>query len=620
MTKRITALLLALFCLAGLLAGCHDRKIDGEIYKGAEIPIYLTDQVYDLDPALCLVNDSAYQICSLLYDTLFKIDENGKIKKSLVEKYEIKKDEKNKEYSLFLTIRDDTFWSDGIYISAEDVVYSWKRILDPAFNSDACCLLYKIKNARDAKKGDCSIDDVGIYAVDSRLLQISFEEDIDYDAFILNLCSLALAPLRERVVENTGDWAKKPATTVNSGPFMVRRVNYGFDTSNAVDSSFSSLVLERNSFYRRTKDAKYLDTSVAPYRLMIDFSKTPEEILSDFASGEIFYVGEIPLDSRGNFVDTADIIDTLSVHTYFLNENADIKKADGTTEKLFANKNVRLALSAAIDRKAIAEKVVFASPATGFVSPKAFETVSAKKTFRSVGVDIIAAGADADAARSYISAAGITPSDYTFAISVASYDTVHIAIAQAVCEAWAGLGFNVSVAPVALVVNDEKLAGEEVKDIYDDMFIERFYSNSLAVAAVDWIPMTPDAFAYLAPFATEFSGQGQEITGSEFIDVPHKTGYASEAYNDVIARAFAATGTERASILHDAEKILAEDMPVIPVLFNKNASLISSDLRKIGKDYFGNFIFTKAALKNWSDYIETAAPVDDETEAETVAG
>ena len=187
MTKRITALLLILFCLAGLLAGCHDKKIDGEVYKGAEIPIYLCDQVFDLDPALCLVNDSAYQICSLLYDTLFKIDSNGKIQKSLVESYEIKKDEKNKEYSLFLSLRKDTFWSDGIYISAEDVVYSWKRILDPAFSSDACCLLYQIKNARQAKQGDCSIDDDGVNA------EFVFGEvrlgNADLDAFSSELMS-----------------------------------------------------------------------------------------------------------------------------------------------------------------------------------------------------------------------------------------------------------------------------------------------------------------------------------------------------------------------------------------------------------------------------------------------
>jgi len=614
MTKRISALLLAIACLLCCLAGCHDKKIDGEDIKGAEIPVYLFDQIYELDPALCLVNDSAYQICSLIYDTLFKLDENGKIQKSLVKSYEIKKDEKNKEYYMLITLKSDNYWSDGTYVSADDVVYAWKRILDPSFNSTACCLLYDILNAREAKQGDCSIDDVGIYAVDGLVLQVNFVGDIDYDAFILNLCSVALAPLRERVVEKNGDWAKKPATTVNSGAFMVRRVNYGFDTSNGIDASFSQLVLERNPFYRRAKDAKYVDTSVTPYRLIVDFSKTPEELLAAYAAGEIFYIGEIPLDSRANYKDTATVTDTLSSLSYYLNENADVKKADGTTEKLFANKNVRLALSAAIDRQAIADKVVFAKPATGFVTYKAFENGSAKTTFRSVGGDLISTAKDSAAAASYIAAAGITPSDYTFAINVPSYDKVQIAVAEMVAAAWCELGFNVTVSPVSLSVNDEKLAGEDVKDIYDDMFVEKFYAGTLAVCSIDLIANTADAFSVLAPYATPFSGEGQVLTSADdFIDVPHKTGYSSEAYDALIEKAYAATKADRAAILHEAEKMLVEDMPVIPVIFNQTATLTSPDLKGITTDYFGAHYFTKASLKNWINYIETTAPDEEET-------
>ena len=63
MTKRITALLLSIICCLGLLTACYDSQIDGEIIKGAEITLYLSEPVYDLDPALCYNNDSALQIC-----------------------------------------------------------------------------------------------------------------------------------------------------------------------------------------------------------------------------------------------------------------------------------------------------------------------------------------------------------------------------------------------------------------------------------------------------------------------------------------------------------------------------------------------------------------------------
>ena len=52
MTKRLLAVLLCLVTVTTLLASCHDSKIDGKDIKGAEITMYLTDMIYDLDPAV----------------------------------------------------------------------------------------------------------------------------------------------------------------------------------------------------------------------------------------------------------------------------------------------------------------------------------------------------------------------------------------------------------------------------------------------------------------------------------------------------------------------------------------------------------------------------------------
>ena len=610
MTKRIVALILSVICIAACLTGCaHDRKIDGENIKGAEVTMYLGEPVYELDPALCLNNDSALQICGLIYDTLFTMDPSGKVQNSIVSSYKIVKDEKNKEYTMELELRDKNYWSDGIYVCAEDVIFAWKRILDPSFNSDAACLLFDIKNASDAKQGDCSIDDVGIFADDELLLRITFEGDIDYDRFIRNLTSVALAPLREDIITRNADWSKKPATTVCSGPFMLRRINYGFDGSNLPDASYASLVLERNPFYRRSSDAKYLDTSVKPYRLNIDLSTPKEEQLQLFANGEIFYVGDIALSARSNYKDSAVVSDMLSTSTVFLNENAQIAKSDGTTEALFANKNVRLALSKAIDRQSLADTLVFARPATAIVPYGVFEADSAKNLFRNVGGDIISTSADASGASSLL--AGITPSDYSFDVMVKGTDEIQVKIGEVVVEAWKALGFNATLNAVMPYVNDEKLSGEDVKDIYDDTFDERFFSNTYDVAIADLFSYSTDAFSVLAPFAARFSGQGQDMTSAEYIDVPHKTGFHEEAYDALIEEAFAEQKpAKRAEVLHRAESYLLDAMPVIPLVFNQDAYLISPDLSKVGSSYYGFRVFTKMAQKNWIDHIETLPPED----------
>ncbi|MBO7376070.1 MAG: hypothetical protein ILO42_05880 [Clostridia bacterium] len=614
MKKRIPALLLAIVCLLLTVSACHDRKIDGDLIKGAEINVYLNDLVYELDPAYCLNNDSAYQMCGLLYDTLFYLDENGKVKKSIVDKYEIEKNEKNDEYSMLITLKSDNKWSNGVnIICADDVVFAWKRILDPSMNSDAACLLYDILNAREAKRGDCSIDDVGIYAVDTLVLKIVFVGDIDYDAFILNLTSVALAPLCDDVVSRNGDWSKKPATTVCSGAFMLRRVNYGFDTGNEKDKSYATMILERNPYFRRPKDAKYLDTSVKPYRLIINYADSKEQQLANFLDGsgleKVFYIGDIPISVRQTYKDTADVRDLMSTNTIYLNENADIDKSDGTKVKLFADKNVRLALSAAIDRQAIADAVVFARPADALVPYGVFETSSPKQLFRNVGGSVVSTSANLDKAREYLNAAGINPSEYSFTLSVRVEDDVHNLICEKVVEAWNALGFKVTLDPVQLAVNDEKLAGEDVKDIYDDIFAENFYINKYQAADIDLIANTPNAFSVLAPFASQFSGQSQDVTDVNAAISPHRTGYRSESYDALIEQVYAAgTLEEKAELLHRAETELLGDMPVIPIIFNQNATLISPDLKGVTVSYYGYHGFAKVTQKSYLDYIETTAP------------
>lgn len=614
MKKRIIALLLCVTSLLCCLTSCYDRKINGDDINGAEITMFLTDWVYDLDPAKCLNNDSATQLCSLLYSTLFTIDKNGKVRKNLVESYEINKDEQRHEYSMDILLKSNAGWSDGQYMTGDDVVYAWKRVLSSDASNEAAALLYDIKNAREAKQGDCSIDDVGVYA-DKLTVHVTFVGDIDYDRFILNLTSLALAPLRENVAEKKDvldDWSKKPATTVASGAFMLRRVNYGLSSEGRVDLDTAELVLERNPYYFRVTTDKHIDQSVDPYKLKVNFSKTKEEQLQMYANGEIFYVGDIALSQRAQYKDTAAVNDLMSVHTLYLNENAEIAKADGATVKLFADKNVRLALSAAIDRQAIADAVVFATPASGLINPGVFETNSKKTTFRSVGGSKISASADTAAAQSFLSAAGINPADYTFTISARSENEIHLAIANAVCASWAALGFNVTVNAVAPAINMDKYLGESAMDIYDDTFNEIFYDGEYDVIAIDYQTTVPDAYSVLAPFAKLFSGSAitilkdEENGTMEYITGANRTGYDSEAYNALMENVLtAATAEDRAKLLHDAEDMLLADMPVIPVLFNQSAVLISGDLSGIESNYFGFRFFTNTKQKDYINYIET---------------
>ena len=82
-----------------------------------------------------------------------------------------------------------------------------------------------------------------------------------------------------------------------------------------------------------------------------------------------------------------------------------------------------------------------------------------------------------------------------------------------------------------------------------------------------------------------------------YIEAVNLSGYASEEYNALIDKAFAEKNLKkRATILHEAEKLLIEDMPVVPVVFNKTA-ILAEGIKGIDVDYFGLFNFNKAKLK-----------------------
>lgn len=632
MLKRIISLVLCLMMILPILAGCAKDPED----KGAQISMYLTDPIYNFDPAAAYGNESALRVVSLLFDNLFVLDENGKVKKSLVDDYTIVEDEKNNVYKMEITLKE-TSWSDNIPLQAGDVADTWQRILDVNNSYECASLLFDIKGARAAKEGDISIDDVGIQPVNERDLIIEFEGKIDYDQFLLNLTSYALAPVRRTMttaVEKFEDWAKSPSVFAASGPYKLRDISY-FEGE-------EKLILERNSCYLRDLEKDDMDKFVTPYQLVIDYSKTDEEIMQAYENEELFFIGDIPLSVRGDWKDEAKISDAMSTHTYILNENAVIRYYSASQfnsmkngrnpsilvegqhgEKIFANEDVRKALSLIIDRDAIAEAVVFAKAATALVPYGVFETDSKRDLFREAGEDILATEANVDAAKEALAESGITASKFMFSISVPEYDEVHLAIAEMVAEAWSELGFHVAVVPQKLIDNAhiQKASGETLLGVKDDLFAENYTARKFDVAAIDYVAYSPDAFSVLAPFAKGFTGEAAVSEQSTKFEIPvHFTGYNNSEYDELIEAAFEESDLKkRAELLHEAEKLLMEDLPIIPIVYNQNATLTNkSVLSRVKFNYYGSPNFAKLKMKNYKEYLPSTKE-EDETASDPVA-
>lgn len=553
MTKRILAFTLCIVMLCTALASCA-KKADND--PGAYITMYLTDDIYDFDPANAFYNSDASKVLSMMYDTLFKLNNKGKVEKSLVESYKIVENPESNEYFIEFKLKE-AYWSVKDPVSAEDVVFAWSRLLDSNSDYAAASLLFDIKNARAVKEGDLTVSYLGVEAVEDRVVKVIFDKPIDYDQFFLNLTHVSTAPLLRRYVSVNPDWAKKNSTIATSGPFKLGKISYAetgdtaYDNNaidksgNAVSSSknkvmkVSSFYMERNVYYYRDTERDALDASVTPYRLLVDCSKTAEEMLQDYQNGKLFYIGSIPLSVRNTDLvkNEAKVSNALSTFTCYLNQNALID--DGASGSyLFADAKVRQALSMSLNRQAIAEAVVFAQAASALVPTGVFEkgntgdfSTSALSTYK------LASNPQVDAAKTLLADAGITPAKYSFSIKVAAYDEVHVAIAELVCQTWKEeLGFNVTVEQVAPIQNNDYFEQTDSvpPDVCDDLFIEHIQSGNFDVVAMDMTAFTADAYSVLANYAYGFSGNMYIYTdlNTEIYEYnTNLTGYDSVSYN-----------------------------------------------------------------------------------------
>ncbi|MBE6700286.1 MAG: peptide ABC transporter substrate-binding protein [Ruminococcaceae bacterium] len=557
--KKIVSIIIVCLTLVATLSGCAADKDD----TGAIIPVFITEEISNYDPVPMMYDADVFKNTTLLYEGLTVLKENGKIEKGMASDWYTKIDEEKGEYWLFFELKE-TSWDDQKYVQADDFVYAWRRILSPETSSPAACLLYGIKNAKAYKAGDVTADDLGVYAESDSLLKIEFEGPFNLDLFLEAVSSPALVASREdNVAGNEDSWAASLDDFSANSAFTLKN----FDPT-------KSVTFQRNAVYNREKSSdSAVYKVVKPYKLTIDFTFTTAEQMERFENGEIYYISAFEKETYAANEKKMETSDLLSVYSYFFN----------TTKAPFDNSLVRQALSLALDREKIAEiSGLGVKPATGLVT-YGVNDKKAGKEFRKVGGDLISVSANLKEAKTLIKKAGITPSDYTINIYTLR-DTADVEIAKYTKEVWEGLGFKVTLSSGA-----------------GKAYTNKLYKGDFDVIGIDYQGLAPDAFAFLAPFAKEFSGEAIDITGEERT-ATHVTGFDNEKYNKLIEKISVTTDRkERTALLHDAEEMLLELSPVAPLHFNVNSYLKSKKLSKLDTSGYGYTIFKNAKLKNYKE-------------------
>ncbi len=579
--KKASALVLAIImiCSALLLTGCGKSSED----KGAVIQMYLSTFPSNLDPTAAAYGsaDNA-KLFGLLYEGLFTINEKGELKKGVAADYKYFADVRDDSMKLEIALKN-TKWSDGIAVDAEDFVYAWSRILSSEADNPAAPLLYPIKNARKVKEGECSINDLGVCAVKDNVLQITFEKDFtNIEYFIRRLASPALVPLREESAGKFDNDEYSEYSWQTSSTKVIPLTNGAFKYKNITENE---IVLERNLHYENVSEVKEnpVDKVVKPYQLITAYSEgaLADDQIDRFLNGEIFYINlsEASAETIKKAGKTQSSL-VPSVYTYFFD----------TTSRLFSDAKVRQALSIALDRDYINSLTGRNTRAAQGIVPFNVDDTVKKTEFRKEAGNMFAPKGDIEKAKELLAEAKVSGGSFTLEYNKErSYEAE---IAEYAKSVWKDLGFSVT------------LSGKNSKYFYA-LASEKsaFATGDAKLIALDFQCLTPDAYSMLVGFSKKYAGGKYDPESEEKYTKLNITGYDSEEYDAICdAIVYASNIKDRAEAMHEAEKKLIEDSPVIP-LFNNADVYASKELKKIKTDFFGAKIFKDTKMNNYRKYL-----------------
>ncbi len=377
------------------------------------------------------------------------------------------------------------------------------------------------------------------------------------------------------------DWATKATSLVCSGPFFIRKLD---------DTLGKEWALERNKYYSAKENREEaVDKYVTPYKIIIHYDFSLDEVLNAYNEGTLFYVGALTSEAFEQYKDQLTINDTFSVGSYMFNPDSE----------LMQNPAVRRALSLALDRNEIAKFVTASIPATGLIPMKVYD-LDKKTSYRAQYGDVIKTEANIEEAKSVLKAAGVKGGEIVLLARTSQHTkNDEVGMAAYAKAQWEKLGFTVTV--------DEKGRNQ-----YQAKFNEGAYD----VLYTDWQAYSVRPFNMVAPFSIYYSGTALDTEHHNYDPKPNRTGYSDSGYDKIIeeAASFDEGSRERNDKVYEAEKKLMEDMPIIPLVFYRDYYMISKELSGIKDTYYNFKILTKMKLKNYHDYLPA-----EETEEATAA-
>ena len=505
-----------------------------------ELAVQIGPDPETIDPALNSAVDGGNMLLHA-YECLLTVGEDGTLQPGQAESYDVSEDGLTWTFHL----RDGLKWSDGSDLTANDFVYSWKRVCDPEVAAPyAETVLGMVKGYDEAIDGN--LDALGVSAPDDSTLVVELANPCSYFGSLAAFATLS--PVQEATIEANGEaWATAPETYVSNGPFYMTEWVPG-----------SHITFSKNPYYWNA-DAIKLD------RLKFVLMEDSNAAYSAYQTGEVLMIKDVPTEEIPSLTGTDDFYVDPIIGTYYISLN--IQKAP------FDDVNVRKALSLAIDREYVASTLMQGTytAAGNFMGPGWMDTDGTEFMSNANGgkpyIDTTNFEANLEEAKQLLADAGYPDGEGFPTISYTTNDAgYHKVVAEYLQQAWAELGIDL-----------------QVNIVEWSSFTPMRRSGDFEVARNGWVGDYSDPSNMLDLFYSTNGNNDGKFSNADF-DAAIETSRST------------LDAAERSTALHTAEDILMDQAGCIPLAYYNDFWLQSSKITGAWHSAYGYWYFMYADI------------------------
>jgi oligopeptide transport system substrate-binding protein len=427
-------------------------------------------------------------------------------------------------------------WSNGDPITASDFVYAWKTSLDPLFPSENAYQLFSIKNGEKIKKGETPSSELGAVALDEATLQIDLENPIPY--FLDQLSFSIFFPVHAAM--DVKGWDLSKESLISSGPFSLKQWKH-------------------HDFIQAVKNPSYWDADTVHLSEINLVMVTEDTEIKMFEKKQLDWAGSplsaMPTDLIDSFKKQKTLCSHPMLGTAFFRVN---------TERFpFNNVNIRKAFALAINRQEIVEHIIQGKnePALGFI-PK----------LMSLQKEPYFPDHQEELARSYLdkglSELGISKEELPKIVLLYASLGPNNKLVQAVQQDWQ----RVLGVFAELEANEKKA------------FFSRLGQQDYQLAIGSWMADFNDPINFLSVFKYKKAST-------------NNTEWENPEYISLLDASDKVKGEERRDLLCKSERILMEEMPIIPIYHHTMLYLKKENLKNVAISPLGNLDFKWAYLE-----------------------